>query len=95
MMMDEPCTAGPVGASKGGKKELDSIRIEPAKNGGHTVRHSYKSRQVYVKGRNGGMRTEYPESEEFVFGPDDGDKMMAHVAKHLGMKAAKEEAAEA
>jgi hypothetical protein len=37
-------------------------------------------------GPNAGMGYEHPESEEFVFGPDDGKKMMAHVAKHLGMK---------
>lgn len=67
------------------KKELEAIRIEPAKNGGHTVRHNYRSRRVYRGGVNGGMGTEYVEPEEFVFGPNDSHKMVAHVTQHLGL----------
>jgi hypothetical protein len=87
-MHDEPIQPAPTQAA-GGKKELESLRIEPAKNGGHTVRHSYKRVAVHRKGSmSGGMGYDYPESEEFVFGPDDNEKMMAHVSKHLGLKKA-------
>jgi hypothetical protein len=93
-MYDEPMdTQGvPASGKSDGRKEIEGIRIEPAKNGGHTVRHNYKSRRVYRKaGPNAGMGTEYVEPEEFVFGPDDNEKMLAHVAKYLGLKAGKAE----
>jgi len=70
--------------SKG--KELDSMTISPAKNGGHTIRHSYKAQPVMRKGSmSGGLGMDYPQSEEHVFGPNDGKKALAHIAKHLGI----------
>ena len=66
------------------KKEIESIRIEPAKNGGHTVRHSYKSTPNYSKSQ--GMGMEHHPSEEFVFGSSEGKTMLAHVANHLHLK---------
>jgi hypothetical protein len=86
-MWNEQAETAPSAAPASGHKEVESIRIEPAKNGGHTVRHSYKRMPVHRKGGpNAGMGYDYPESEEFVFGPDDGDKMIAHVRKHAGVK---------
>ena len=70
-----------------GKKELRSMTIEPAENGGHTVHHSYKARPVMRKGSmSGGMGMDYPESETHVFGPADGKKLAAHIATNLGLK---------
>ena len=62
------------------KKEIRSIEIEPAENGGHTVTHRYKDMQ-----RDGkhGMVSNYIEPEHHVFGPEDGHEMLAHVANHL------------
>jgi hypothetical protein len=60
----------------GGKKMLRSIEIEPAMNGGHVVNHRFHS-------GNG----PYHEPEQHVFGADDGEKLMAHLKTHLGIKA--------
>jgi hypothetical protein len=57
------------------KKTLDHIRIHHADNGGHIVEHSFNS--------EGGM---YHEPERHVFGDGEGDKMLAHVAKHMKVK---------
>ena len=67
------------------KKEIERIEITPAKNGGHTVRHSFKSKPSYSKSH--GMGMEHVPSEEVVFGSGEGKKMMAHVGKHLGIGA--------
>ena len=74
---------------KAGKKEIDTISIHPGENGGHMVRHSFKRTPVMRSGRDGGLGYDYPESEEHIFGPRDGEKMMGHLATHLGMKGAK------
>jgi hypothetical protein len=64
------------------KKEIERISIEPAEKGGHTVEHHFK-RQPRKTGHDIGY--EYPESEKYVFGKDDDEKMLHHVAKHLGL----------
>ncbi|HEX3851786.1 MAG TPA: hypothetical protein VHW01_12515 [Polyangiaceae bacterium] len=75
-------------AEKSKKNQLDSMTITPAKNGGHTVKHSYKARPTMRKGHfGGGMGMDYPQSEEHVFGPGDGAKMLAHVKANLGLQA--------
>lgn len=67
-------------------KELEGMHISPAKNGGYTVRHSYRAKPVMRRGAmNGGMGMDYPESEEHVFGANQGKEMLAHVSKHLGV----------
>jgi hypothetical protein len=66
------------------KKELASMRIEAAKNGGHVVRHDYRSKATYSK--SGGMGMDYPQSEEHVFGKTENAKLAAHIATHLGLK---------
>lgn len=69
--------------------ELSSMEIEPAKNGGHTVRHRYKSKPVHRKGAmHSGMEMGYKDPDEFVFGKGENKQMMAHVSKHLGIGAA-------
>ncbi len=66
---------------KAGPKELRSVEIEKAENGGHTVSHRFKS--------NDGP---YHEPEQHVFGAAEGKKLLAHLAEHLGIKTdAKEE----
>lgn len=70
-------------------KQLESIEVRKAENGGHTVRHEYKRQPVKREGAmSGGMYMERPPSEEHVFGPDDDGKLAAHLHKHLGLKSA-------
>ena len=65
---------------KRARKHLDHIRISKAKNGGHVIEHHHDS-------------MEHPP-ETHVFGPDEGDKLLAHVAKHMGIPGAAEEEGE-
>lgn len=65
-------------------KKLRSIEIEPAENGGHTVTHRYREQPTH-SGKSG-MSMSYVEPEQHVFGPEDGHKMLAHVANHLKIK---------
>lgn len=62
-------------------KKLRSIEIEPAENGGHTVTHRYREQPTHSS--KNGMGMAYVEPESHVFGPDEGHKMLAHVANHL------------
>lgn len=66
--------------------ELRSMEITPASNGGHTVRHTFKSKPSYRKGgMHGGMENSYKEPEEAVFGKDEHAKLMAHIGSKLGI----------
>lgn len=67
-------------------KQIRRISIEPAETGGHTVEHRYKDKPSHSK--KNGMSMQYVEPETFVFGKDEDEKMLGHVAKHLGLKAA-------
>lgn len=66
------------------KAKLSHIQIHQAENGGHVVEHHFD--------HEGGYR----EPQQHVFGEGDGKALMAHVAKHMGIKgeSAKEEAEE-
>ena len=75
--------------------DLDSISISPAKNGGFSVKHSYKPKPTYKKGANGGFGVEYNAPEEHVFGPKEHAALVAHISKALKLREAPEEAAEA
>lgn len=66
------------------KAELASMRIEAAKNGGHVVRHDYRSKATYSK--SGGMGMDYPQPEEHVFGKGENAKLLAHISTHLRLK---------
>ena len=57
-----------------GRKKLHHLEIHPAKNGGHMVMHHFAS-------DNG-----YQEPATHVFGPEQGEEMMDHVAKHAKVK---------
>ena len=57
-----------------GRKKLHHLEIHPAKNGGHMVMHHFSSDRGYQ------------EPATHVFGPDEGEEMMAHVAKHAKVK---------
>lgn len=61
-------------------KEIRRVEIEPAENGGHTVTHHFKD--AVKHGRHGDV-SHFVEPERYVFGPNDGHKMLAHVANHL------------
>lgn len=63
-----------------GRKKLHHIEIHPAKNGGHMVQHHYHHDMTYH------------EPEHHVFGPEQGEEMMAHVMKHAKVKMDNEEA---
>ncbi len=69
------------------EKKIRNIEIEPAENGGHTVTHRFKEQPTHS--RKGGMSMGYIEPEQHVFGPGDDEKMLGHVAKHLGLKTGK------
>jgi hypothetical protein len=64
-------------------KKLESMEITPGANGGASILHRFK-REISSK-RMGEMSMGSSEPETHVFGPGDGAKVMAHVAKHLNM----------
>lgn len=68
----------PHARERGAKKTLKSIELERAANGGHVVTHRYTS-----------STGEYHEPEVHTFAKDEGDKMLAHVGKHMGVDADK------
>jgi hypothetical protein len=71
-----------------GKHEIASIEISPAENGGHTVKHRFKTKPTYKRGGpHAGMSDMYREPEEHVFGKGQDKAMLAHVGKHLGIGA--------
>lgn len=65
------------------RKKLDHIRVKKAKGGGHMVEHHFAS-----------QRNSYSEPEPHVFGKDEGDKLLAHVGKVMGIPGAASEAGE-
>lgn len=65
-----------------GRKKLHHMEIHPAKNGGHMVMHHFAS------------GSGYQEPQTHVFGPEQGEEMMAHVAKHAKVKMDAEEKGE-
>lgn len=72
--------------SRGAKKKIDHLRIHRADNGGHLIEHHFES-----------SSGPYQEPEQHVFAKDEGEKLMAHVAHHMGVEpseSAKEEAGE-
>lgn len=77
------------------QKCIEHLRITPAENGGHTVKHEYKRQPAKTGGgMSGSIGYDYPRSEEHVFGKDEAPKMMAHVSKALGLKEAQKEESE-
>ena len=62
---------------KAGKKELRSIEVSNAQNGGHIVEHRFSSGDG-----------PYHAPEQHVFGADEGSKLMAHLKQHMGIKVA-------
>ena len=66
---------------KAGKKELRSIEISKAENGGHIVEHRFE---------NGDGP--YHSPEQHVFGKDEGAKLTAHLKEHMGISAGAAEA---
>jgi hypothetical protein len=66
--------AAPVRAESSGKKApktLVHLEIHPTLGGGHMVRHVYSG---YAH-----------EPKEYKFGKDEGERAMAHVARHTGL----------
>lgn len=60
---------------KKGSKELRSVEIEKADNGGHTVTHRFHSPEG-----------PYHEPETHVFGKNEGKKLVEHLQNHLGIE---------
>lgn len=58
------------------KKKLHRVSIERAKNGGHTVEHSY---------RNGSGLGDYEAPVTHVFSRKDGGELIQHLKRHLGI----------
>lgn len=53
------------------QKTLSHIEIHPKLGGGHTVRHVYRGYSA--------------EPKDHSFGPNEGSKFAAHLAKHTGV----------
>lgn len=69
------------------KPRLAEMRIRPAKDGSHNVRHEYESRPVFRRGSlTGGMGMGAPPGQEFNFGPKDGAALMKHIGAALALK---------
>jgi hypothetical protein len=69
------------------KPKLEEMRIRPAKNGGHNVRHTYQAKPTITQGgRASGMTMEQPPAEEHNFGPNDGNALMKHIGEALALK---------
>jgi hypothetical protein len=66
-------------------KTIRRIEIEPAENGGHTVRHYYREEMKKDRHSHSGMAPQYHEPEHHVFGEHEGHEMLAHVANHLAI----------
>jgi hypothetical protein len=66
-----------------GGKKLHHIELTRGKDGGHVARHHFE---------NNGMH--YHQPEEHIFGDDEGEELVGHLAKHMGIKPNKEEATE-
>lgn len=62
---------------KSKKKKLHRLSIERAKNGGHTVEHSYRN--------NGLGAHEYEPPVTHVFSKKDGSELIQHLKRHLGI----------
>jgi hypothetical protein len=60
-----------------GPKILRHLKVAKAKNGGHIVTHEFEY--------NHGPGPSHPD-EENVFGAGEGAKVLAHIAKHLGIQ---------
>ena len=70
-------------AKKKESRKLMRMEIEPAENGGHTVRHHYKENLRRDSHSHSGVFMGASEPEHHVFGPDEGHEMLAHIANHL------------
>jgi hypothetical protein len=69
------------------KSRLSEMRIRPAKDGSHNVRHEFESAPKLAKGAlTGGMMMDRPEPEEHNFGPKDGKALMQHIANALALR---------
>ena len=69
------------------KPRLQEMRIRPAKNGGHNVRHEFAPKASLSKGGlSGGIGFNEPPAEEHNFGPGDGKQLMNHIATALALK---------
>lgn len=69
---------GPKVGTKPGPKVMKELVASRAANGGHVITHRF---------HNDGPGP-YIEPEDHVFGQDQGAEALAHIAKHLGIKAA-------
>jgi hypothetical protein len=68
-------------------KQLEEMVIRKAKNGGHSVMHSFAPR-LNTKGgsMSGGITSDRPPAEEHSFGPGDNQALANHVITNLGLK---------
>ena len=69
----------PKGVKSMGPKVLDELRVKKGTAGGHVVKHSFEY--------NKGPGPSHPD-ETFPFGEGQGPAVLAHIAKHLGIKGA-------
>jgi hypothetical protein len=72
----EALSSRPKPPKKSAPKEIRSIEVEKAENGGHTVTHRFMHQS----------EGPYHEAESHVFGASEGKKLMAHLTEHLGIK---------
>lgn len=60
---------------RGPRKKLKHMLVMKGKGGGHIVEHHYEQ-----------AAGEYHEHESKPFGEGQGEEMLAHVGKHMGVK---------
>lgn len=83
---DTVASPAPKGVKSLGPKVLEELSVKKGTAGGHVVKHEYQY--------NRGPGPSHP-SETFPFGEGQGQAVMAHIAKHLGIKGAAAPAATA
>ena len=67
--------------------KIESIEIFPGENGGHRVVHNFKREAGENEGvMGGGLYMEKPKAKEHLFGASEGNKVLPHVGKALGLK---------
>ena len=63
-------------------KKLDHMEIREADGGGHVIEHHYEHRGSGGSYLGPGMM----DREEHVFGKEEGNAALAHIAKHAGIE---------
>jgi hypothetical protein len=68
-------------------QQLEAVTVRKAKNGGHSVTHSFAPRLTMKGGAmSSGVTSDRPPAEEHTFGPGEDKAVATHLIKNLGLK---------